>query len=301
MQVLPIRSAILFFLIVISTEAQVSDQVYPFIELTDEMRAQIDLKDGSVEDWLEVLGEPTLTPLDLATSFWGAEYDPSSFDFRIWLAWHHGRNHLFVAAEMVDDFIHVHSNDRFTSSPGFTGGDLTVVFGVDGDNSGGNLRIDNATGLTNPMQQAQRYTAFPGTYDNDNNVSLFPDALYLDWLLHPPYTDGGGAMIDSEPSFGIVEYHVTPFDNLIWENQEMSTVSSLFPEKTIGFCLQLADVDESTTEFDSLHGLYASEDAWGSDASDLWVRGVLVGAGDPVENTAVNGVSWARIKASLSE
>ena len=154
-----------------------------------------------------------------------------------------------------------------------------MVFGVDGDRSGGNLRIDNATGFSYPMQHAQEYTAFPGTYENDNNVSLWPRAFHLDWLLNLPYADGGGAMVDSEPSFGVVEYYVTPFDNLIWDDQETSTVSPLFPEKTIGFCLVLADVDES--EFDSLHGLYSSDedDAWGENASDLWARGILTGAG----------------------
>ena len=204
---------------------------------------------------------------------------------------------------MVDDYAHEHSSDRFTNEPGLTGGDLTVVFGVDGDRSGGNLRIHNATGLAYPMQQAQEYSAFPGTYDDDNNVSLWPGAFYLNWLLKPPYADGVGAMIDSEPSFGVVEYYVTPFDNLIWDDQETSTVSSLFPEKTIGFCLQLADIDENKWEFDSLHGLYSSDegDAWGENASDLWARGILMGAGGPEEDTAVESGSWGRIKASLSK
>ena len=48
----------------IALEAQWPDRLYPIRELTDEMRARIDLRDGSVEDWEEILGEPTLTPLD---------------------------------------------------------------------------------------------------------------------------------------------------------------------------------------------------------------------------------------------
>ncbi len=104
MQYIPWRVAILILLTGASLEAQFQDRLYPFVELTDEMRDRIDLKDGSVDDWLEVLGEPSLTPLDLALyPNWGYQYDPSSFDFRIWLAWHHGSNHHFVAAEMVDD------------------------------------------------------------------------------------------------------------------------------------------------------------------------------------------------------
>ena len=81
-------------------EARWPDRLFPFTELTDEMVARIDLKDGSVEDWLEVVGEPTLTGLD----FVGYPYDPSSYDCRLWLAWHAASDHLFVAAEIVDDF-----------------------------------------------------------------------------------------------------------------------------------------------------------------------------------------------------
>ena len=106
MQHLSFRIAFLTLLLAIALDAQWSDRLYPIRELTDEMRASIDLKDGSVGDWEEVLGEPTLTPLDFATPPWSPEYDPSSFDFRIWLAWHDSGNHLFVAAEIVDD-IHV--------------------------------------------------------------------------------------------------------------------------------------------------------------------------------------------------
>ena len=68
MQYLSFRVAFLTLLLASAPDAQWSDRLYPFRELTDEMRARIDLRDGSVEDWSEVLGEPTLTPLDFATS-----------------------------------------------------------------------------------------------------------------------------------------------------------------------------------------------------------------------------------------
>ncbi len=45
---------------------------------------RIDLTDGSVADWYEVLGEPALTASDF---YWlNYHYDPSELDFRIWLA-----------------------------------------------------------------------------------------------------------------------------------------------------------------------------------------------------------------------
>ena len=95
-------------------EAHSGGRLFPIPELTDEMRARIDLKDGKVADWSYVLGEPTLTALDFSTDprFFG--YDPSSYDFRVWLAWHDATENLFVAAEFVDD-VHVSTNDRYNT------------------------------------------------------------------------------------------------------------------------------------------------------------------------------------------
>ena len=306
MQYIPWRVAILILLTGASLEAQFQDRLYPFVELTDEMRDRIDLKDGSVDDWLEVLGEPSLTPLDLALyPNWGYQYDPSSFDFRIWLAWHHGSNHLFVAAEMVDDFVHARSNDRFTFGPGITDGDLSLWFYVDGDRSGGSLEIDNASGLTNRMEQAQWYGAFPGSYEDGTNVYT-PGVSRddPDWVYRPPFADGGGAVIDSQPPFGVLEFYVTPFDRLIWDDQDQSIVSPLIPEKMIWFGLSLSDVDEDKWSFESVHELWGSDEWWEQDdfsSSDLWARGILVEAGNSIGDSAVNSVSWAGIKASLSK
>ena len=44
--------------------AHVGDRIYQICELTDADLAAIDLKDGTVGDWEEVLGEPTLTAVD---------------------------------------------------------------------------------------------------------------------------------------------------------------------------------------------------------------------------------------------
>ena len=49
-----------------------------------------------------------------------------------------------------------------------------------------------------------------------------------------------------------------------------------------------------------LFGPDASRDQLYSYESDLWASGILLGA-DGTDGTAVESVSWARIKASLSE
>ena len=48
-------------------EAQESERLYPFVELTDADLAQIDVTDGSIDEWVDLLGEPTLTALDFQT------------------------------------------------------------------------------------------------------------------------------------------------------------------------------------------------------------------------------------------
>ena len=186
-------------MIAVSTNAHAQDRVYRIPELTDEMRGKIDLTDGSIEEWVEIFGEPSLTPLDFQTSSWASEYDPSSLDYRIWVAWHDSDDHLFLAMELVDDFVNERTYDR-SDRGGLRGSDLSVAIGVDGDRSGGTLLVDNASGLAYPMEQAQWYEAFPGTFDNDNNLLLRLVSRHTDWVHKPPYADGGGAVIDSEPS-----------------------------------------------------------------------------------------------------
>ena len=74
--------------------AQPPDRIYPIVELTDRDVAEIDVTDGSVDDWEYIVGEPTLTPLDFAQTFVGS-YDPSDMDFRIWLGWHDATDRIF--------------------------------------------------------------------------------------------------------------------------------------------------------------------------------------------------------------
>ena len=97
-----------------AAHAHVGDQIYPFYELLEEDLHRIDLTDGSVEDWLEVVGEPSLTATDFVwgTQHAAAEYNPLDVDFRIWLAWHQGSGTLWAAMERVDDlYVNRHDGD----------------------------------------------------------------------------------------------------------------------------------------------------------------------------------------------
>ena len=53
--------------------AHIGDQIYPFYELLDEDLHRIDLTDGSIEDWYDVLGEASLTAADFYYPY--SQYD----------------------------------------------------------------------------------------------------------------------------------------------------------------------------------------------------------------------------------
>ena len=298
MQSLAFRVAFPVLLTAIALDAQGQDRLYPITELTDKMRAQIDLRDGSVEDWLEVLGEPTLTPLDLDPG----PYDPSSFDCRIWLAWHDGGNHLFVAAEILDD-INIEWPDRADHLRPL---EATVQFYVDGDRSGGTV-LEFVEGTINrdiTMVQAQQYWAVAENQDNGSNVYLDWVSSYTPWVHQVPYADGGGRVVDSQPVFYVVEFYVTAFDRLIWDAPDQSLVSDLFAGMQIKFAMRLSDPDTEPITADHKFSLFGPDATPGSGAdwfSHLWAQGILLGADGRTDGTTAESLSWARIKASLSE
>ena len=67
-------SAALFLLLLLAVSVGLDSQagahsggrVYPIVELTDEMLEQIQLDDGTVDEWFELIGEPTMTLLDFS-------------------------------------------------------------------------------------------------------------------------------------------------------------------------------------------------------------------------------------------
>ena len=267
MQSLSFRIVFLTLLSAIALDAQWSDRLYPFRELTDGMRARIDLRDGSVEDWEEILGEPTLTPLDFVTHpGFPSVYDPSSFDFRIWLAWHGAGNHLFVAAEIVDDFYAGEWPGLAAHSPH----EATVHFSVDGDRSGGTVveTEDYVVFEDITMGQAQEYWAVAENvaenHEKGSNVFLIWVGTDSPWVQEVPYADGGGNVLDSQPVFYVVEFYVTAFDRLIRDVPEQSLVSELSTGNMIGFAMILKDAEPDPFTADCLHQLFGAGRVLGS-------------------------------------
>ena len=284
--------------------AHVGDQVYFFYELLDEDLDRIDLTDRSVEDWVEVVGEPSLTASDF---FWlfGA-YDLSDLDFRIWLAWNESSGTLWVAMERFDD-LYLNSYDG-AGLHEMVGWDSSIAFMVDGDHTAGiygellgiNCAECTAEQVLWNHRQAQRWMAIaeaPGGGD----ILDYDGAG--DWVIREPYAAAGGGVIGESPATTVTEFMLTPFDDLIYNDEEGSTASELYPGKVIGFSMSLWDNDAVTWGGPARVSISLSGNWQVMINADLFSDGLLVGAGDDPSRyddvSAVEPSSWARIKAAL--
>ena len=279
----------------------------PFLwfELTDEELAIINVRDGSIEDW-DSLFEPSLYAPDFYADpdvGQGLPYDPAILDYRIWLGWTRaGRgNHLYLAIERIDA---VYVNEYEGGAPGQIWQYDSIEFMVDGDHSGGQyggwepefydteeelLLIDNA--------QAQQYVAIAVTPD-DQHIGYL--GAGTGWVIRPPFADAGGAAWGADPNISVIEMYVTPFDNCIWNDPDNSVVSTLEPDRIIGFQISVPDFDVEPRAYTAFHTLSGQGATF--KYAERFVDGVLVGADiDPTDPTAVQSSSWADIKSSFAE
>ena len=268
------------------------------------MLGEIDLQDGDFGEWEELIGPPTLTPLD----FWlgivsgsGVVFekysDPSDLAFQIWLGWNDAHERIYMGAVFSDDTYIDNSadHDRFTDADGLT---LTV----DSDHAGGIL-VPSANLYAIPS-----YHAIAQAAEGPNvQISVIEygeenaNDGKLDWVNRPPYADSGGALFSEQPIIWVVEFYVTAFNFLNADtNADESVVSDLAPEKVIGLGIWVRDLDDERRNAYRLSEEYDVEGTWNE--ADFFVDALLIGADDmPVDETAVMSDSWARIKASFSD
>lgn len=292
--------------------AHIGEQVIPIFELSDEDLARIDLKDGSTEDWQNILGEPSLTTPDFGINFYvgdGVSYDPSDLDFRIWLGWNQSTSRIYVAMEAADN---VYVNQyRGRKVDGVHNGSDNMTLRVDGDHSGGKYEFFREEFDTQEewylafQVQAQAYNIGAQAPDNSYVTHRLPQA---EWSILPPYAEGGGEVFSEAPAISVTEFFITPFDRLVWNSPEESVKSRLFPGKIVGLGIDVLDVDTprqdpSRVSSDDWHALYSLPLVYDPPfTADLLVDGVLVGAGGKIpETTAVEYTSWARIKAAFGD
>ena len=186
----------------------------------------------------------------------------------------------------------------------YTGGDLgslwqhdAIEFMLDGDHTGGDYTgsadenwTDEEKTLNN-NRTAQQYVAIADTPDG-RHVGY--QGAGADWVNALPYADGGGGSIGEGPTTNIIEFFVTPFDDLIWNSPDDSVPSDLSDGKIIGFQISAQDFDTAPTEYRAFHTITGQAATWRY--AERFADGRLVGAGGA---TAVEDDSWGRIKASL--
>ena len=297
--------------------AHQGDRVYPIVELSDGDLAEIDLMDGSIEEWLDLLGEPALlAAFDFFT--WEAyDYNPAEFDFRIWLGWHDATDRIYVAMEQVDDvYINEFVRDDEPYYRVMSKNDGSMVLHVDGDHSGGEFLYEMDVfdspeeWMLHSEQQAQGYFALGEVNDDGSHVALFKDttaplvsfAGLEPWYALPPYADGGGGSLAGDPFLSVTEFYVTPFDQLIWNSPEESVVSELYPGKIIGLKFSIRDHDDEFGKTNGLFYLPEFNESVPPQTADSFGDFVLTGSdGSIPEITSVESKTWGRIKASFKE
>ena len=265
------------------------DRIIPIFEITDDMLAQIEL-DGLIDEWPEVYGEPTLTPLDFSRY----QYDPADLDFRIWLGWHDATDRIYVGAVFFDD---AYWTDYKEADPRGWWDEDSMELIIDGDHSGGR-QLRDGPGLLHleTYSLAQPYDAIARIPVGPNvgiwGASIVQDLRepVYDWMVKPPYSESSGGVYGENPTVSVIEFYVTPFDALSWDDPQESTVSDLQAGKVIGFDVAVCDVDPGKRR----GGMRLARPQGGRWADGL-ADGVLVGASD----SAVRKDSWGWIKDSL--
>jgi len=275
-----------------------------FAELTDTDLERIDIHDGRIDDWLQVVGEPALRGRDayrLAGPTGIRDHDPSDFDFRIWLAWHDASNRIFVAAETLDDE-YVNRFDRHgtaSCAEHMRCWDSSVRLWIDGDRSGGAFDCRNNTAGPSDREAAQlevgaqqHYEALPDVHDNGPHVDVGTTYVPIEWPLYPPYSDGAGRTFGLDPVFSVLEFYVTPFDHLDINSPEASRATDLYPGRVIGFDITVYDRD------DPVGGTYGFDETPTSsfDISQL-PHGIMVGKAQATQGLdQFPASSWAAVK-----
>ena len=280
--------------------AHIGDAMYLFYEIPDADIADINLTDASIDDWLDVVGDPSV----VATDFFadpgvgdGAPYDPADMDYEIWFGWNETTNTIWGAMRRTDD---VYINEYAGGNTGdFWRWDSCIELMIDGDHSGGAYAgaancADCEEEAMNIFdnRQAQQFLTIADSPD-DGHIGYHGKAQT--WFVLPPYCYGGGGSSGTAPVESISEFYVTPMDNLIYNDPDASVASSLTTNKVIGFQISVPDWDVAGT-YHAFHTLSGQAATW--QFAERFVDARLVGGGG---GTAVEENSWGRIKASFSE
>ena len=175
----------------LSAGAHVGNRVFPIAELTDEMLTEIQL-DGSVDEWFDLIDEPTLTRLDFVAELGQDSQDPSDIDFQIWLAWHDEPARLYVAIVASDDiYKNTHDYDvdwdtSFRDDMIFSVPNDGIALGIDGDHSGGSAPLAHEMPVTGETQAYEAISRTPsGPILDDWRTRMWGREAFPGWPCRP--------------------------------------------------------------------------------------------------------------------
>ena len=228
--------------------AHEGDRVVPILEITDDMLSQIDLRDGTTDEWPDLLGEPTLRTIDfqMDSEFFSTEYDPADFDFAIWLGWHEELDRIYLAGAFVDNAYWGTGHPPY----GTNASQDKISLGVDGDHSGPITADFFDYGESAYRSEIQFYMATP--WISEGPTVIIPYITHVDenleplgdWMIHPPYCEAGENVIEGNPTIWSMEFFVTPFDLLVALEPDESVVSDLTAGEVIGLYVDVYDKDQ---------------------------------------------------------
>ena len=316
--------ALAMLLLCRTADAHVGDRVFPIYELPSSDLP--DLHDGTLEDWEQALPGASLDYHDFRDMAIGDHdgglVDPSVIAFDVYLAWHYASQRIFVGVNRFDGVytfrlppepppVQMHypmSSDACCRH--YDHVDLTI----DGDHGGEPCatiwfprlhELEEAKITAN--RKCQRYTAVP---EAEGSRRIGAQTVGPAWAFESPYTDAGGFRWGESPSLSGYEIAVTPWDWLD-DDPSGSVRSTLEPEKVVGLCISIWDIDE--IEFPKWKGndpfpvrWYASggcNPGLNSRSADALLVPCAVGDCSQASSSASSSVrrdSWGRIKASVA-
>lgn len=281
--------------------AHIGDRVYTMWEIPSSELP--DLHDNTLEDWEATVPGASLDHNDFINGMNGGAADPGDLAVRIFLAWHHASQQVYVAVEFVDD--------QLVSEADY------VSFRIDGDHSGGHYCYCYAqdvedSGLTegeikvHNQSQAQSYTvsAF-APHGSPERIHLTHRGAASGWVTQPPWADMGGFRVGEAPTYSVVEVVLTPWDELHWSGPDASRPSRLEPGRIVGISMDMLDMDVQGEGGDmSWYALFPSESknpvVWAEGFVDVELVPCRTGdCSEAPKASAVHADSWGRIKASF--
>ncbi|MBT6147083.1 MAG: hypothetical protein HN712_22265 [Gemmatimonadetes bacterium] len=264
-----------------------------------------DLRDGSMQDWEDVLGDNFLTMDFFETlddgGHGGAPKDPADMDYKVYLAWNSRDQRIYVGVDRTDNIYlnSVNPDDPFDAWQW----DGIEVY-LDGDHSGGQFNLFSADDVGDQVQslqnrQAQQWLILPESTGPQTAACFCFDKI---WARGAPWTDAGGMSEGSAPVRTVTEAALTAWDDMDSEGPETSVRSSLIGGKTIGFSLTINDFDEAPAAYHATHTFTSVGDGYYQAGSLADAELVPCAGGDcGSAPTAVASDSWGRIKASFSD